>query len=32
VPESTWGVVGPGEDTMATFKVKPPTKLVPVSS
>jgi glutamine amidotransferase len=31
VPESTWGVVGPGEDTMATFKVKPPTKLVPVS-
>jgi glutamine amidotransferase len=31
VPESSYGIVGPGEDTMAPFKVKPPTKVVPVS-
>jgi hypothetical protein len=32
VPESSWGVVGGGDDQIHTFKVKPPTKAVPVGA
>jgi predicted glutamine amidotransferase len=32
VPESSWGVVGGGDDQIHTFKVKPPTKSVPVGA
>jgi glutamine amidotransferase len=30
VPESSWGVVGGGEDQIHAFKTKPPSKAVPV--
>jgi predicted glutamine amidotransferase len=32
VPESSYGVIGRGEDHMATFRVKPPATAVPVSA
>jgi glutamine amidotransferase len=32
VPESSWGVVGMGEDRMERFVVKPPAAAVPVSA
>jgi len=32
VPESSWGVVGRGDDQLGTFKPKPPSKAVPVTA
>lgn len=32
VPESSYGVVGRGEDSLHTFRVKPPTTAVPVGA
>jgi hypothetical protein len=32
VPESTYGVVGQGDDQLRPFKVKPPVKAVPVGA
>jgi predicted glutamine amidotransferase len=32
VPESSYGVVGQGDDRLATFKPKPPAKTLPVSA
>lgn len=31
VPESTYGVVGDGDDRLCRFTVKPPSKSVPIS-